>query len=42
VRQALRESGFRGAELLLAAIERAPAPVRAELDPLTVVSRRTT
>ena len=41
VRQPLRESGRRGAELLLAAIEGA-APPPGELEPLRVVERRTT
>jgi DNA-binding LacI/PurR family transcriptional regulator len=41
VRQPLRASGRRGAELLLAAIEGAPPPP-GELEPLTVVERRTT
>jgi DNA-binding LacI/PurR family transcriptional regulator len=41
VRQPLRESGRRGAELLLAAIE-GTAPPPGELEPLTVVERRTT
>jgi DNA-binding LacI/PurR family transcriptional regulator len=41
VRQPLRESGRRGAELLLAAIEGTdPAP--SEMQPLTVIERRTT
>lgn len=42
VRQELRQSGHLGAELLLAAIERAPEPARRQLDPLRVVERRTT
>jgi DNA-binding LacI/PurR family transcriptional regulator len=41
VRQPLRASGRRGAELLLAAIEGTPPPP-GELEPLTVVERRTT
>jgi len=41
VRQPLRESGRRGAELLLAAIE-GVAPPAAELEALAVVERRTT
>jgi LacI family transcriptional regulator/LacI family repressor for deo operon, udp, cdd, tsx, nupC, and nupG len=41
VRQPLRESGRRGAELLLAAIEGADPPPAA-LEPLTVIERRTT
>jgi DNA-binding LacI/PurR family transcriptional regulator len=41
VRQALRQSGFRGAELLLATIEGDTLP-SARLDPLAVVERRTT
>jgi DNA-binding LacI/PurR family transcriptional regulator len=41
VRQPLRASGRRGAELLLAAIEGA-APPPSELEPLAVVERRTT
>ncbi|WP_081686184.1 LacI family DNA-binding transcriptional regulator [Candidatus Solirubrobacter pratensis] len=41
VRQPLRESGRRGAELLLAAIEGVKAPVEA-IEPLTVIERRTT
>jgi DNA-binding LacI/PurR family transcriptional regulator len=41
VRQPLRESGVCGADLLLAAIAGAP-PRRAELEPLTVIARRTT
>jgi LacI family transcriptional regulator/LacI family repressor for deo operon, udp, cdd, tsx, nupC, and nupG len=41
VRQPLRESGRRGAELLLAAIEGGKAPPAA-LEPLTVIERRTT
>jgi DNA-binding LacI/PurR family transcriptional regulator len=42
VRQPLRESGARGAELLLSAIEgREPEPVE-ELAPLTLIERRTT
>jgi DNA-binding LacI/PurR family transcriptional regulator len=41
VRQPLRASGRRGAELLLAAIEGA-APSPGELEPLTVIERRTT
>jgi DNA-binding LacI/PurR family transcriptional regulator len=41
VRQPLRQSGARGADILLAAIAGMPAR-RAELDALTVVTRRTT
>jgi len=41
VRQPLRESGMRGAELLLAAIEGA-APPASGLEPLAVIERRTT
>jgi DNA-binding LacI/PurR family transcriptional regulator len=41
VRQALRQSGFRGAELLLATIEGDALP-SAQLDPLAVIERRTT
>ncbi len=41
VRQPLRESGRRGAEVLLAAIEGAPPPP-GELEPLAVIERRTT
>ncbi len=41
VRQPLRESGRRGAELLLAAIEGSKPPP-GELEPLTVIERRTT
>jgi DNA-binding LacI/PurR family transcriptional regulator len=41
VRQPLRASGRRGAELLMAAIEGAPPPPD-ELEPLAVVERRTT
>jgi DNA-binding LacI/PurR family transcriptional regulator len=41
VRQPLRQSGRRGAELLLAAIEGAPQRARPELDRLRVVERRT-
>jgi DNA-binding LacI/PurR family transcriptional regulator len=41
VRQPLRQSGFRGAELLLATIEGDTLP-SARLDPLAVVERRTT
>jgi DNA-binding LacI/PurR family transcriptional regulator len=41
VRQPLRQSGARGADLLLAAIEGA-ASAPAPLDPLTVIQRRTT
>jgi DNA-binding LacI/PurR family transcriptional regulator len=43
VRQPLRQSGRRGAELLIAAIEgRDGVPPAAELDPLLIVERRTT
>jgi LacI family transcriptional regulator/LacI family repressor for deo operon, udp, cdd, tsx, nupC, and nupG len=42
VRQPLLESGARGAELLLAAIERGDRRRIEELEPLTVVERRTT
>jgi DNA-binding LacI/PurR family transcriptional regulator len=42
VRQPLRQSGRRGAELLLAAIEGAPERTRPELERLRVVQRRTT
>jgi DNA-binding LacI/PurR family transcriptional regulator len=42
VRQPLRESGRLGAELLLAAIERAPRSPHPGLEPLRVVERRTT
>jgi DNA-binding LacI/PurR family transcriptional regulator len=41
VRQPLRESGRRGAELLLALLE-GGAPPPGALDPLIVVERRTT
>jgi DNA-binding LacI/PurR family transcriptional regulator len=41
VRQPLRQSGALGADLLVAAIEGAPPPA-VELDPLTVMERRTT
>jgi DNA-binding LacI/PurR family transcriptional regulator len=42
VRQPLRETGVRGAEMLLAAIDAAGAEVVRELAMLTVVERRTT
>ena len=42
VRQPLRQSGRRGAELLIAAIERKPHVTRPELEPLCVIERRTT
>jgi DNA-binding LacI/PurR family transcriptional regulator len=41
VRQPLRQSGARGADLLLSAIE-GGTPPRAALEPLTVIQRRTT
>jgi LacI family transcriptional regulator/LacI family repressor for deo operon, udp, cdd, tsx, nupC, and nupG len=41
VRQPLRQSGARGADILVAAIEGRPAPVE-ELEPLAVMERRTT
>jgi LacI family transcriptional regulator, galactose operon repressor len=42
VRQPLRQTGARGAELLLSAIEQSDAPPVEELAPLTVIERRTT
>lgn len=42
VRQPLRQTGARGAELLLAAIEGIPSPPVEELAPLFVVQRATT
>jgi DNA-binding LacI/PurR family transcriptional regulator len=42
VRQPLRETGARGAELLLSAIEGSPAPPVQELAPVTLIERRTT
>jgi len=42
VRQPLRESGARGAELLLIAIEGGERQPVKELEPLAVIERRTT
>jgi LacI family transcriptional regulator/LacI family repressor for deo operon, udp, cdd, tsx, nupC, and nupG len=42
VRQPLRETGRRGAELLLASIEGVEPPAAQELAPLTLIERRTT
>jgi DNA-binding LacI/PurR family transcriptional regulator len=42
IRQPLRETGKRGADLLLAAVEGIDAPPTEELAPLTLIERRTT
>jgi DNA-binding LacI/PurR family transcriptional regulator len=42
VRQPLRDTGRRGAELLLASIEGVEPPAAQELAPLTLIERRTT
>lgn len=42
IRQPLRETGKRGADLLLAAVEGTEAPPAEELAPLTLIERRTT